>query len=71
LIRAANDGITAVNGPRGEMVTFLPGFQQAVLNADVVPMTGLTPYARLGNYPIVIGAGLLLAWAVWRRRRAA
>jgi apolipoprotein N-acyltransferase len=71
LIRAANDGITAIIGPRGQMVAVLPGFQQAVLRADVVPMTGLTPYARWGNYPIVIGAGLLLAWAVWRRRRAA
>ncbi len=69
LVRAANDGITAVIGPRGEIVGRLPQFQEAVLRADVRPMTGLTPYARFGNYPVVIGAGLLLALAVWRRRR--
>jgi apolipoprotein N-acyltransferase len=69
LVRAANDGITAAIGPHGEIVARLPQFQEAVLRADVRPMTGLTPYARLGNYPVVIGAGLLLAVAVWRRRQ--
>jgi len=69
LVRAANDGITAAIGPHGEIVARLPQFQEAVLRADVEPTTGLTPYARLGNYPVVIGAGLLLAVAVWRRRR--
>ncbi len=74
LVRAANDGITAVIGPRGEIVARLPQFQQAVLRADVQPMTGLTPYARVGNYPVVIGALLMLFVAVWKcsvvRRRA-
>ena len=68
LVRAANDGITATIGPHGEIVAQLPQFQEAVLRADVRPMRGLTPYARLGNYPVMIGAGLLLALTAWRRR---
>ena len=56
LIRATNDGITALIDPRGEVVARLPQFQEAVLRADVQPMTGLTPYARYGNYPVVVGA---------------
>jgi apolipoprotein N-acyltransferase len=71
LVRAANDGITAAIGPKGEIVASLPQFQEAVLRADVQPMTGLTPYARFGNYPLITAAGALLALAVWRRRRGA
>jgi apolipoprotein N-acyltransferase len=70
LVRAANDGITAVIGPHGDIVARLPQFKEAVLRAEVTPMTGLTPYARVGNFPVVIGAGLLLGLAVWRRRRS-
>jgi apolipoprotein N-acyltransferase len=69
LVRAANDGITAAIGSHGEIVARLPQFKQAVLRADVQPMTGLTPYAQLGNYPVVIGACALLALAIWRRRQ--
>ena len=69
LVRAANDGITAVIGPHGEIVARLPQFAQAVLRADVQPMTGLTPYARLGNHAVILAAGLMLGAAVWRRRR--
>jgi apolipoprotein N-acyltransferase len=68
LIRAANDGITAAIDAQGTVVVRLPQFQEAVLRTEVQPMTGLTPYARLGNYPIVIGALSLLAIAAWRRR---
>jgi apolipoprotein N-acyltransferase len=68
LIRAANDGITAVIGSHGELAAKLPQFQEAVLRADVQPMMGLTPYARFGNYPVVAAALGLLALASWRRR---
>jgi apolipoprotein N-acyltransferase len=69
LVRAANDGITAVIDPHGEIVAQLPQFSEAVLRADVQPMAGLTPYARFGNYPVVLGASFMLGVAVWRRRR--
>ena len=69
LIRATNDGITAVLGPAGEVVARLPQFEEGVLRAQVVPLAGLTPYARAGNYPVVLGALAALGLALWRRRR--
>ena len=70
LVRAANDGVSAVIGSHGEVIARLPQFKPGVLRAEVVPRAGLTPYARLGNYPMLLGAALMLALAV-RRRRAA
>ena len=69
LLRAANDGVTAVIGPHGEIVGRLAQFEPGVLRADVYPRSGLTPYARFGNQPVLFGVALSLAVALWRRRR--
>ncbi|MDP9083922.1 MAG: apolipoprotein N-acyltransferase [Pseudomonadota bacterium] len=69
LVRAANDGITAAIGPHGEIAASLPQFKQGVMRVAVQPLRGRTPYARVGNYPVVLGAFALLGLAVWRRRR--
>jgi len=69
-VRAANDGITALIDPHGRVVARVAQFQEDVLRAKAQPMTGLTPYARFGNYPVVLATLLLLAFAVWRRRSA-
>jgi len=71
MLRAANDGISAVIGPRGEVVAAAPGFQRYVLRSDVTPRTGLPPYARFGNWVIVSLAALgILAGVLARRSRA-
>ncbi|MDE2136871.1 MAG: apolipoprotein N-acyltransferase, partial [Gammaproteobacteria bacterium] len=64
LIRAANDGISAVIGPHGEVVARAPEFRPVVLFSKVTPLTGLTPYARVGNWLIVSLAALALACAL-------
>jgi apolipoprotein N-acyltransferase len=53
LVRAANDGISGVIGPHGEVVARAPEFTPYVLKSTVTPRTGLPPYARVGNWPIV------------------
>jgi apolipoprotein N-acyltransferase len=68
LVRATNDGITAAIDPHGRVMARLPQFREAVMRVDVQPMTGLTPYARLGNHPVVCLALGMLGWASWRRR---
>jgi apolipoprotein N-acyltransferase len=72
LVRAANDGISGVIGPNGEVIALAPEFVQYALVSKIVPMKGLTPYAYVGNYLAVILAALVLAYGLWVRndRRA-
>jgi apolipoprotein N-acyltransferase len=71
LLRAANRGVTAVIDPHGRLIDTIPAFQPGVLRATVRGYTGLTPYARLGNYPVLIACAVLLvaAFAAARLRR--
>ena len=69
MVRAANTGITAVIDHYGKVVARSPQFQQHVLLATVQPRTGATPYARLGNWPLISALTLLLVGLFWRRRR--
>jgi apolipoprotein N-acyltransferase len=59
-LRATNTGISAVIDPRGRVVERLAQFEPGVLTAAVTGFTGLTPYARWGNWPVVLGALLVL-----------
>ena len=68
LIRAANNGVTGVIGPHGEVVARAPEFEAYTLMSSVTPRTGLTPYARVGNWLIVILATLALAYGLWMRK---
>jgi apolipoprotein N-acyltransferase len=69
MLRAANDGISAVIGPRGEVVAEAPGFQRYVLRSEVTPRMGLPPYARFGNWLVISLASIGVALGVWQVRR--
>jgi apolipoprotein N-acyltransferase len=68
MLRAANDGISAVIGPRGEIVARAAEFEPAVLKATITPRTGLPPYARVGNWLVVSLTALTLALSVLAAR---
>ncbi len=68
LLRAANDGVSAVVGPHGEVIARAPEFTPYVLESTVVPRTGLPPYARVGNFAVVGLALVVLAYGVWVRQ---
>ena len=69
LLRATNTGISAIIDPRGRVVARSPAFEPHVLRSAVQGFGGRTPYALLGNYPVVAGAALLLIGLLLHRRR--
>jgi len=73
LVRATSNGITGIIGPDGQVVARAAQFVPEVLLGEVRPFTGLTPYARTGNWPVLLLSALLvlipvLIVAVRRRR---
>ena len=65
MLRATNTGITAIIDHHGNVRASLPQFVRRALSGDVQPRQGLTPYARLGNWP-VLGFMLFMALAITR-----
>lgn len=65
LLRSTNTGLTAIIAPNGVLTQQLPLFEVGVLSGEISPMTGLTPYARLGDAPVLIFLGglLIVRWA--------
>ncbi|MBU0500132.1 MAG: apolipoprotein N-acyltransferase [Gammaproteobacteria bacterium] len=61
LLKSTNTGISAVIGPDGQVLERSPLLKEHVLTHRVIPLQGLTPYARLGNWPVLGLLGLLLA----------
>jgi apolipoprotein N-acyltransferase len=70
MLRATNDGITALIAYDGSLLGRLPQFSPAVLAGEVEPRVGLTPYLRVGNVPVVVLSLLGLAAGPLRRRRS-
>lgn len=71
LVRAANDGISALVGADGEVLARAPEFESTVLRGSVQPRAGLPPFARLGNGLAILPALLAALLAVHRGRRGA
>ena len=64
MLRSTNTGITAIVGPDGRVTARMAQFEAGVLEGEITPRSGATPYVILGDYPIVAGMFLLLA-APW------
>ena len=67
LIRATQDGISAVVDARGRVVAEAQQFRPLVLRASVQPRAGLPPFVRFGNWLAVVLGLLATALAAGMR----
>ena len=59
LLRATNNGVTAIINEKGRVVNSLPQYQVGVLSGYAMPLSGATPYVKVGNW-LIISVMLLL-----------
>ncbi len=60
MLRTTNTGVTAIVAPDGAIVSKAPLFKKTVLKGQIFPMTGMTPYARMGDKVILFLLSLCL-----------
>ncbi len=66
MVRATNNGVSAFVDNKGRILESGPQFEFVAMTLDIPPMSGLSPYSRVGNLPLVLG---LFAIAVARADR--
>lgn len=69
LVRATNSGISAIVDPAGRLVARTGAQTRATLVGEVRPLAGTTVYARLGDWPGWLAAGLVVLTLATRPRR--
>ena len=71
MLRATNTGVTGAIDPWGQPIAVLPTYAAGYIDVRVQGHSGLTPYTRWGDWPVVLWVCGILAAALIRRRLAA
>lgn len=69
MLRATNTGMTAAIDPNGKVRAVLAPHALGVLDVEVQGTSGLTPYARWGNNPVLLLSAMVLGFSSGRRKR--
>lgn len=69
LVRATNNGITAVISSQGQILASLPQFTRGVLRYDLEMRSGKTPFQRFGSWPILFIAVAILVFGAYRSQK--
>ncbi|MFB2648705.1 apolipoprotein N-acyltransferase [Shewanella mangrovisoli] len=69
LVRATNNGVTAVVDENGNITAALPQFETGVLSATIPLVTGQTWFAKIGQTPLLLLCGALLLLGFIRRKK--
>jgi apolipoprotein N-acyltransferase len=68
MLRATNDGVTALIAHDGSVLGQLPQFEPGVLAGVIVPRDGTTPYTRSGNLPLLVLLALAIGGSLYSPR---
>lgn len=60
VLRATSNGITVIIDPQGQITHRVPQFETTTLTGEFYAMHGLTPFTRMGSWPVWLLAGLLV-----------
>lgn len=69
LIRATNNGLTAIVDPHGNVSASIPDLSPGVLQSKIWPSREQTLYQRYGSWPVLLIWGLAFAVALVHSRR--
>lgn len=69
MLRSTNTGMTGAIDEFGQPIAILPAMVAGYVDVQIQGRTGLTPYVRWGDYPILILACGILILALFGRRR--
>ncbi|MFN3785212.1 MAG: apolipoprotein N-acyltransferase [Thiothrix sp.] len=68
LLHATNNGVSAIIDPFGKITDTVPPYTATVLSGYALPMQGVTPYVRMGNWFIIpLMFVLFLVPLLWMR----
>ena len=64
MLRATNNGVTAIVDEQGTIRARLPQFEASVLRGEFAITEGRTPYNRWGDWPLLVAlvASVGLRW---------
>ncbi len=68
MVRATNNGISALIDPQGRLIAQTAQFQAETLQGSVLAFEGTTPFARWGSWPVWLFCLAAVAFNLWRQR---
>lgn len=60
MVRSSNNGLSSLISARGKILEIAPQFEQAVVEGEIQPRQGITPFVQYGDLPALIAALILL-----------
>jgi apolipoprotein N-acyltransferase len=69
MLRATNNGVSAIIDHHGTILTRSPQFEVAVLDGEIQPQQGVTVYVRMGNWPVLLALLLVLGFCLGQGAR--